>query len=88
MRFGCGSTKRRSARPSRSRTGSFRRCRLFTSWRSLFIIDPTKVVRSAIQGAASIAGLLITTEAIVAEVPKKNQGAPAMPGGGMGGMDF
>jgi chaperonin GroEL len=53
------------------------------------IIDPTKVVRSAIQGAASIAGLLITTEAMVAEVPKKNQGAPAMPGGGgMGGMDF
>ena len=50
------------------------------------IIDPTKVVRSAIQGAASIAGLLITTEAMVAEVPKKNQGAPAMPGGGMGGM--
>ena len=43
------------------------------------IIDPTKVVRSAIQGAASIAGLLITTEAMVAEVPKKNQGAPAMP---------
>jgi chaperonin GroEL len=53
------------------------------------IIDPTKVVRSAIQGAASVAGLLITTEAMVAEVPKKNQGAPAMPGGGgMGGMDF
>jgi chaperonin GroEL len=52
------------------------------------IIDPTKVVRSAIQGAASVAGLLITTEAMVAEVPKKNQGAPAMPGGGIGGMDF
>ena len=53
------------------------------------IIDPTKVVRSAIQGAASVAGLLITTEAMVAEVPKKNQGVPAMPGGGgMGGMDF
>ncbi|MGA9000992.1 MAG: chaperonin GroEL, partial [Pseudolabrys sp.] len=50
------------------------------------IIDPTKVVRSAIQGAASVAGLLITTEAMVAEMPKKNQGAPAMPGGGMGGM--
>jgi chaperonin GroEL len=43
-------------------------------------------VRSAAQGAASVAGLLITTEAMVAEVPKKNQGAPAMPGGGMGGM--
>jgi len=53
------------------------------------IIDPTKVVRAALQGAASIAGLLITTEAMVAEVPKKETGAPAMPhGGGMGGMDF
>jgi chaperonin GroEL len=52
------------------------------------IIDPTKVVRSAIQGAASVAGLLITTEAMVAEVPKKQAPAPAMPGGGMGGMDF
>jgi chaperonin GroEL len=52
------------------------------------IIDPTKVVRSALQNAASIAGLLITTEAMVAERPKKDGGAPAMPGGGMGGMDF
>jgi chaperonin GroEL len=53
------------------------------------IIDPTKVVRAALQNAASVAGLLITTEAMVAELPKKNQGAPAMPGGGgMGGMDF
>jgi chaperonin GroEL len=52
------------------------------------IIDPTKVVRAAIQNAASVAGLLITTEAMVAEVPKKNASAPAMPGGGMGGMDF
>jgi chaperonin GroEL len=51
------------------------------------IIDPTKVVRCAIQGAASVAGLLITTEAMVAEVPKKET-APAMPGGGMGGMDY
>src|SRR3989449_3771022 len=51
------------------------------------IIDPTKVVRSALQNAASIAGLLITTEAMVAERPKKEGGAPAMPpGGGMGGM--
>jgi chaperonin GroEL len=53
------------------------------------IIDPTKVVRTALQGAASIAGLLITTEAMVAELPKKQ--SPAMaggPGGGMGGMDF
>ena len=52
------------------------------------IIDPTKVVRSALQNAASIAGLLITTEAMVAEMPKKQGGAPAMPGGGMGGMDY
>src|SRR5437763_1838696 len=46
------------------------------------IIDPTKVVRAALQGAASVAGLLITTEAMVAELPKK-EAAPAMPGGGM-----
>jgi chaperonin GroEL len=52
------------------------------------IIDPTKVVRTALQDAASIAGLLITTEAMVAEVPKKEGAAPAMPGGGMGGMDY
>jgi chaperonin GroEL len=52
------------------------------------VIDPAKVVRNALQGAASVAGLLITTEAMVAEKPKKNA-APAMPGGGgMGGMDF
>jgi chaperonin GroEL len=52
------------------------------------IIDPTKVVRSALQNAGSIAGLLITTEAMVAEVPKKQGGTSAMPGGGMGGMDY
>ncbi len=46
------------------------------------IIDPTKVVRAALQGAASVAGLLITTEVMVAELPRK-QGTPAMPGGGM-----
>ena len=50
------------------------------------IIDPTKVVRAALQGAASVAGLLITTEAMVAELPKKTPAAPPMPGGG--GMDF
>lgn len=54
------------------------------------ILDPTKVTRSALQNAASIAGLMITTEAMVAELPKKEE--PAMPGGGgmggMGGMDF
>ncbi|MGQ7792318.1 chaperonin GroEL [Faunimonas sp. B44] len=52
------------------------------------IIDPTKVVRTALQDAASVAGLLVTTEAMVAEMPKKESAAPAMPGGGMGGMDF
>ena len=50
------------------------------------IIDPTKVVRAALQGAASVAGLLITTEAMVAELPKKEAAIPAMPHGG--GMDF
>jgi chaperonin GroEL len=51
------------------------------------IVDPAKVVRVALQDAASIAGLMITTEAMVAETPKKNASA-AMPGGGMGGMDY
>ncbi len=51
------------------------------------VIDPTKVVRTALQDAASIAGLLVTTEAMVAEKPKKdNGGGGGMPGGGMGGM--
>jgi chaperonin GroEL len=49
------------------------------------VIDPAKVVRCALQDAASVAGLLITTEAMVADRPKK-EAAPAMPGGGMGGM--
>jgi chaperonin GroEL len=51
------------------------------------ILDPTKVTRSALQHAASVAGLLLTTEAMIAELPKDD--APAMPGGGMpdmGGM--
>ena len=51
------------------------------------IIDPAKVVRVALQDAASVAGLMITTEAMVAEAPKKKE-APPMPGGGMGGMDY
>ena len=55
------------------------------------IVDPVKVVRTALQDAASVAGLLVTTEAMIAEAPKK-ESAPAMPGGGgmggMGGMDF
>jgi chaperonin GroEL len=58
------------------------------------ILDPTKVTRSALQHASSVAGLAITTEAIVAELPKKEEhshgGAGGMGGGmgGMGGMDF
>ena len=51
------------------------------------IIDPTKVVRTALQDAASVAGLLITTEAMIAEKPEK-KAPPAMPAGGMGDMDF
>jgi len=60
------------------------------------VIDPVKVTRSALQNASSVAGLLLTTEAMIAEKPKKDGGAPAMPAGGgmgggmggMGGMDF
>jgi chaperonin GroEL len=53
------------------------------------IVDPAKVVRTALQDAASIAGLLVTTEAMIAEVPKEQPAMPAMPpGGGMGGMGF
>ncbi|RVA29537.1 molecular chaperone GroEL, partial [Mesorhizobium sp. M7A.F.Ca.CA.004.11.2.1] len=60
------------------------------------IVDPVKVVRTALQDAASVAGLLVTTEAMIAEAPKKESaGGGGMPGGmggggmgGMGGMDF
>ena len=56
------------------------------------ILDPTKVTRTALQNAASIAGLMITTEAMVAEVPKKEEPMGGGHGGGgmggMGGMDF
>jgi chaperonin GroEL len=52
------------------------------------VIDPTKVVRSALQNAASVAGLLLTTEVAIAEKPEKKQGGGGMPDmGGMGGMD-
>ncbi len=58
----------------------------------LGIVDPTKVVRTALQNASSVASLLITTEAMVADRPKKESGGGGMPGGGMGGgmgdMDF
>jgi chaperonin GroEL len=61
----------------------------FTDMIKAGIIDPTKVVRFALQNAASVASLLITTEAMVAEKPKKESPMPAMPpGGGMGGMDM
>ncbi|OBQ58513.1 chaperonin GroEL [Mesorhizobium erdmanii] len=59
------------------------------------IVDPVKVVRTALQDAASVAGLLVTTEAMIAEAPKKESAGGGMPGGmggggmgGMGGMDF
>ncbi len=51
------------------------------------IVDPTKVTRTALQNAASIAGLLLTTEALVTEIPEKEK-TPQMPPGGMGGMDY
>ena len=49
------------------------------------VIDPAKVTRTALQNAASIAGLMLTTEAMVSELPDDDKGSPAMPGG-MGGM--
>jgi len=61
---------------------------------SLGIVDPVKVVRTALQDAASVAGLLVTTEAMIADAPKKESAGGGMPGGmpggmgGMGGMDF
>ena len=50
------------------------------------IIDPTKVVRTALENASSIACMVLVTEALVADIPEKKEAAPAMPGGGMGGM--
>ncbi|MEC8263855.1 MAG: TCP-1/cpn60 chaperonin family protein, partial [Pseudomonadota bacterium] len=65
----------------------------FTDMVKAGVIDPTKVVRSALQNAASVAALLITTEAMVADQPEPKEAAPAAPGGmdgmgGMGGMGF
>ena len=60
----------------------------FTDMVRAGIIDPTKVVRHALQDAASVAGLLITTEAMVAEKPEPKTPPAMPPGGGMGGMDF
>lgn len=50
------------------------------------VIDPTKVTRSALQNASSIAALLLTTETLIVDKPEKEDKMPAMPGGGMGGM--
>jgi len=52
------------------------------------VVDPTKVTRSALQNAASISGLLLTTEALVTELPEKEKAPQMPPGGGMGGMDY
>ena len=54
------------------------------------IIDPAKVTRSAVENAASIAGMILTTEALITEKPEVNGGAAGAPGGmgGMGGMDY
>jgi chaperonin GroEL len=52
------------------------------------VIDPTKVVRIALEHAASVAGMMLTTEAMIAEKPKKESPAPGPGGGGMGGMDM
>src|SRR5206468_8642256 len=53
------------------------------------VVDPKKVTRTALQNAASIAGLLLTTECLITEVPEKEKSAPAPGGhGGMGGMDY
>jgi chaperonin GroEL len=52
------------------------------------VVDPTKVTRTALQNASSIAGLLLTTECMITEIPEKKEAAPAPGGGGMGGMDY
>jgi chaperonin GroEL len=54
------------------------------------VIDPTKVTRIALENAASIAGMLLTTECVIADKPKKEEAGHAHPGGapGMGGMDY
>jgi len=50
------------------------------------IVDPAKVTRSALQNAASVAAMVLTTESLVADKPEETPAAPAMPAGGMGGM--
>ena len=58
----------------------------FENFFEVGIIDPTKVTRLALENAASIAGLLLTTEAVVSEIAEEKEPMPQMPGGGMGGM--
>ena len=82
------SSSARSSRTSRRPSASTPRPRTTSTWSKRGIVDPAKVVRAALQDAASVAGLLITTEAMVAELPKKQAATPPMPGGGMGGMDY
>src|SRR3990172_4551591 len=60
----------------------------FTDMVKAGIVDPTKVTRLALQNAASVAGLMLTTEAVVVEKREKKRAAPPMPGGGMGDEDF
>jgi len=52
------------------------------------IVDPKKVTRTALQNAGSIAGLLLTTECLITDIPEKEKRAPGGPGGGMGEMDY
>ena len=78
-----------SARSSRTRKYAFGYNAQTHEYGDLYaqgVIDPTKVVRCALQDAASVAGLLITTEAMIADIPKKDGHAHGAPGGGMGGM--
>ena len=86
--FGCGGLYRgRQDSENKSQTFGFdAQTEQYVDMLNAGIVDPAKVVRVALQDAASIAGLMITTEAMVAETPKKNA-APAMPGGGGMGRD-
>ena len=60
----------------------------FGSMTKMGIVDPVKVTRSALENAASVAKTVLTTEGLVTDIPEPKQAAPAMPGGGMGGMDY
>jgi len=77
-----GSIIVQKVRDSKGSMGYNARSGEFTDLIADGVIDPTKVVRCALQNAASVAGLLLTTEALVAEKPKDDKGAPPAPGGG------